>query len=65
MAGASAAFASSGNPSLPEEGVVWQQVETAMDGGGHTFLNISGPRPAMASNQAIAERMKVWQSVIG
>lgn len=60
-----AAFASTGNPSLPEEGLVWQQVETAPGGRGQTFLNISGPTPSMASSKAIADRMHIWQSVIG
>ena len=65
MTGAWAAFATSGDPSLAGEGVLWQQVETSADGGGHTFLNISGPTPAMASSQDIADRMRVWQAVIG
>ena len=64
MAGSWAAFASSGDPSLAEEGLLWQQSET-MDGVGRAFLNISGPSPAMDSSQDITDRMKVWQSVIG
>ena len=57
LTGAWAAFARSGDPGLGWAPLSDQTIPT--------FLNISGPNPIMDSSQNLADRMMVWQTVVG
>jgi len=58
LTGAWASFATSGKP-----GLGWTPVQS--DHTIPTYLNISGPNPTMDSSQDLADRMMVWQTVVG
>merc|ERR1712130_262996 len=70
LTGAWAAFAASGNPGLGWAPLTDQSIPTFLnisltDQTMRTFFNISGPNPTMDSSQDVANRMMVWQTVVG